>query len=292
MNTVSERAYAKINLFLDVLARRSDGFHEIRSVMQTVSLFDGLTVERQPADAAAIDLSVTGAPDLPCDESNLVVRAASAFLSRIGGRDALRISLEKRIPMGAGLAGGSADAAATLRACQRLWGHPLTKEELLSLAAELGSDVPFCLIGGSALCLGRGEILHPLSVPPLYAVLVLSGERVSTLKAYAALDALYRGFGGSVKTGGTEAYEAFCALLSEGRTAGGLFNLFESAVLPTCPIAAAYRERLFALGALDALMSGSGSAVYGIFSDEASAKQAERILRAEGAAAFAVRSVG
>lgn len=292
MNTAREKAYAKINLFLDVTGRRSDGFHEIRSVMQSVSLFDTLTVTLAPAARTSVELTVKDAPFLPTDGTNLVVRAATLFLRQIGREAALRITLEKRIPTGAGLAGGSSDAAATLRVCNRLLQRPLSSGALLRLAAELGSDVPFCLLGKSALCFGRGERMEPITLPPFFAVLAFSGEPVSTPAAYAALDSLYHGFDGSVETGGARAYDTLRTFLGEGRLAGALYNVFDGAVLPTCPRAAHLKERLLSLGAEDALMSGSGSAVFGLFPDIAAARLAEGALRAEGATAFSVSSVG
>lgn len=292
MTTAKEQAYAKINLFLDVIGKRSDGFHEIRSVMHAVSLADTLTVTVSPASRSTVSLVTEGAPYVPTDGSNLVCRAANAFLCRLGTAAQVRIALEKRIPVGAGLAGGSSDAAATLRVLNRLFSRPFSLGALLSIAEEIGSDVPFCLLGKSALCEGRGEKLTPLVLPPMHFVIAASCEYVSTPAAYASLDRLYSDFDGSVPGGGAAAYRAFSAAVEEGRTvAGGLYNIFESAVLSGIPKAAEVKKRLSRLGAEGTLMSGSGSAVFGIFPDETSAALAESALRTEGYRADAVRSV-
>ncbi len=292
MRTAKERAYAKINLFLDVCEKRADGYHDIRSVMHAVSLSDLLTVTVTPSARASLSLRTDGAAHVPTDESNLACRAAKLFLGRLGASAAVEIALEKKIPVGAGLAGGSTDAAATLRVLNRLFARPFSGRALLSMAEELGSDVPFCLLGKSALCEGRGEKLTPISLPPLSLVIAASGEYVSTPAAYAALDRLYSDFDGSVPTEGARAYRAFSdALSGDGRLAAGLYNVFEPAVLPQIPKAAALKARLASLGAEGTLMSGSGSAVFGLFPDISRAEAAKKILCEEGAAAYAVTSV-
>lgn len=292
MTTAKERAYAKLNLFLDVCGKRADGYHEIRSVMHTVSLADLLTVTVAPASRSSVTLRAHGTAYVPTDDGNLACRAANLFLSRLGTPAAVRILLEKRIPVGAGLAGGSSDAAATLRVLNRLFGRPFSASALLSMAAQLGSDVPFCLLGKSALCEGRGEVLTPISISPRAFVVVTSGEYVSTPAAYTALDRLYSDFDGSVPAEGARAYSALTAALAgEGELAAGLYNIFESAVLPQIPRAVAWKARLAALGAQGTLMSGSGSAVFGIFPDISRAEAAKNALCKEGAAAHAVTSV-
>ena len=292
MTTAKEQAYAKINLFLDVCGKRPDGYHTIRSVMHTVSLADTLTVTVLPSARTSVTLKAEGVPYVPTDESKLACRAANAFLARLGASAEVRIFIEKRIPVGGGLAGGSSDAAATLRVLNRLFSRPFSTKALLSMAGELGSDVPFCLLGKSALCEGRGEKLTPLSLPPMNFVIVASGEYVSTPAAYAELDRRYADFDGSVPTGGEPAFAAFSrAVRQGGEVAPALFNAFEPAILGRLPKAAAFRTALSALGAEGVLMSGSGSAVFGVFFDAARAAEAERRLREEGAFAVAVHSV-
>ena len=195
MNVIKEIAPAKINLFLDVTAKRDDGFHEIRAVMHSVSLSDEVTVRRLSGEGGAVRLLLDGNKRLPTDNKNLAVRAARTFLDAAAIGDSVEIKLKKRIPVAAGLGGGSSDAAAVLRALNRLYKKPFTEKMLLSLAATLGSDVPYCLIGGTAICLGRGEIMTRTRSPkPFFMVIASSGERVSTPIAYAELDALYSDF--------------------------------------------------------------------------------------------------
>ena len=152
---ISEKAYAKINLFLDVVGKRADGFHEIKSVMQSVSLFDEVDVSVERADYSCITIKVENS-DIPADERNLAYLAAEAFLDKTGISAAVDITLRKYIPDRAGLGGGSSDAAAVLRALNMAFGDPLSKNELIALAEALGSDVPFCLVGGTRLCEGKG----------------------------------------------------------------------------------------------------------------------------------------
>ncbi len=188
--TVRETARAKINLCLNVGGKRTDGFHDIETVMQTVSLSDTLTVELDECAPDGIDLRIIGDDALAPDEDNLVLRAARAFLRHSPIKGKISITLEKKIPISAGLAGGSADAAATFRALNRLSTEPLTAVELSDLAASLGSDVPFCLVGGTALCKGRGEIVESMDFCDLpHLLIVKTNESVSTPKAFAALDA-------------------------------------------------------------------------------------------------------
>ena len=275
---VHEKAYAKINLYLNVTAKRPDGFHEIETVMQTVSLCDELAVSLTPRDRAEVKLSVCGA-DLPTDKSNIVTRAAELYLARSGKVGRIDISLVKRIPIAAGLAGGSADAAATLRAMNRLFNDYFSDSELLELAAELGSDVPFCLHGGCAVCRGRGEIIEPLSAyRDLHLVIAIAdGEQVSTPLAYRALDAMYSDFDGSIK--------------NDAPAISELYNIFENAVFATCSMAELLKERILALDATASLMSGSGPSVFGIFDSEAAAKTAADMISADGARAYYARSV-
>lgn len=178
------RAPAKVNLYLEVKGGRPDGYHEISSVMQAVSLFDEMTLAL--ADAGGIALSCSH-PALPTDERNLVTRAALLLRRRYGVTQGASISLLKRVPLGGGLGGGSSDAAIALLALSQLWGLNARLRELAELAAELGSDVPYFLWGGTALCEGRGERVSPLPSQPMDYVLVMPPWSVSTPEVYAAL---------------------------------------------------------------------------------------------------------
>lgn len=276
MQGTTESAYAKVNLFLGITEKRSDGFHEISSVMHSMSLCDRLTVRIEKSVLPDIKLRVSPKSNIPEDSRNLVWRAAEAYLKHVNASLSVDLTLEKSIPSEAGLGGGSSDAAATLRALDRLLGYRLPSEELSAIAAELGSDVPFCLYGGTALCTGRGERLERIASPTLYAVICKGSESVSTPKAYGTLDRLYNDFRDPSLLPSQSAVEMAC-LCRSGDTAliaKHLYNVFESAVYPACPEAMAQKEQLLSLGAEGALLSGSGSAVFGLFSDFRSAEAA------------------
>ena len=276
---IYERAYAKINLYLDVISRRNDGFHSLCSVMQTVGLYDGVTVEAIPAAEPCISITACGKYRVPCGSDNLAHRAALSYMHALGRYFSVSIRLDKRIPVAAGLGGGSADAAAVLRAMHRISGRRLPEEELFSIASSLGSDVPFCLLGATRLCEGRGERMRPLApCPPLPIVILPSPERVSTPAAYSALD---REFSSFDPPGSHSDIDAMLdALKAQDPTAvvGALYNIFEDVILPTCPVALSNRDRLISLGARAALMSGSGATMIGFFEDTRAAERAAASL--------------
>jgi 4-diphosphocytidyl-2-C-methyl-D-erythritol kinase len=260
------RAHAKINLSLRVGPRRPDGFHELRTVYQTLALHDTLTFVRRTGPLSL----VCRAPGVPVDADNLVVKAAHALWRKAGraGESAnIRAGLRKRIPTQAGLGGGSADAAATLVALNRLWKLRLGLDALLAVAASLGSDVPFFLIGGTAMGLGRGEIVQALpDAPPRAVVLVHPRVGVSTAEAYDWFDQ---------DDGSSRAAEA-------GRAPGTGVNDLEAPVVRRHPEVGAARAALREAGALAAGMSGSGSAVFGLFGSPARARRAAERLRRGG----------
>ena len=275
-------APAKINLFLDVTARRPDGYHEISGVMQSISLCDTVTLEvteptgmylcslgNHTTGAKSITLTCTN-PDLPADSRNLAWRAAEKFFAATGrGCQNLLIHIEKRIPAAAGMAGGSTDAAAVLVGLNDLFGHPLTSTALCEVGLTLGADVPFCIMGGAQITEGIGEVLTPITpMPACELVVACGGEGVSTPAAYKALDTLYGSFDPAAYTPRTRELTALkSALWQSDLTAlcGSLFNLFESVVLPDRPVARQIKETLLSAGALTAMMSGSGPSVFGIF---------------------------
>lgn len=268
-------AYAKINLYLDVLGCREDGYHDLVSIMHTIDLHDDVTVQLFPADTQEVSLRVFGAR-LPTDRRNLVYRAAEAYLARTNMIASASVLLRKKLPVAAGIGGGSSDAAATLLAINRAAGGLLGKAELFALAAELGSDVPFCLAGGTQICHGRGEKMEPL-IParPLYAVLASGREYVSTPRAFAEMDEYYNHFDGSVAHGGDWQALARALQTGEGRENAVLYyNAFEPVILPSCPNALSLRAALKREGAYAVLMSGSGPSVFGLFSDLESARRA------------------
>ena len=286
--TITEHAPAKINLYLDILGIRDDGFHEIETLMQSVSLADELTFTLDRDKERYISLTIEGNDALPNDEGNLIIRAVRAYEEHqpINGR--LDILLKKRIPAEAGLGGGSADAAATLRALTNLSSDPLDDIELFNMASRLGSDVPFCLRGGTHICRGRGDLLsHAKPLKNLHLVIVNSGERVSTPKAYSALDIA---FGDFKSVEGRADVNSVVASLKNGGSPK-LFNIFEGVVLPACPKAAEAKSRLKKLGAIATLMSGSGPTVFGIFENENAAKIASDELSSLGFLSFAAKSI-
>ena len=260
-------SFAKLNLGLQVIGKRADGFHELRTVFQSISLADRLEIEYRPGRARRVELesSVEIA-------DNLVARAAHALMEAGAIHGEVRFRLIKRIPMGAGLGGGSSNAAAVLLALPVLARHPVPLADLHRIAAGLGSDVPFFLYGGSALGLGRGEDLYPLPEPgPRHALLVTTGIHVSTPEAFAALarPALieltpidltnkigrFQSMAWGLVCAGSEGggWEAFCE------------NDFEAAVFPRFPLLQSLHRRLSQLGASPVRMTGSGSALFGVF---------------------------
>ncbi len=283
MNAVKENAYAKVNLFLDVISKRHDGFHDIKTVMHSVSLADYITVFMEQSKETSVSVRVQGVGFLPTDKKNLAVRAAYLFLERASITAKIHIKIEKNIPIAAGLAGGSADAAAVLRALNRLAGKIFTERMILSMAEELGSDVPYCVQGKTAICEGRGEIITRLScAPKFYFVIAVGDEHVSTPFAYTALDALYSDFDGSISTGGDEYFADLTEKLSsENILPSSLFNVFEAVILPKCESARKIKSRLLELGAANVLMSGSGPSVFGIFCTEEHAQKCAAILKSE-----------
>lgn len=255
MKEVTEKAYAKVNLCLEVVRRAENGCHFIKSVMQSVNLCDVVTVEK----ASSISL-LCDAPDLPRGEGNLAFKAAAAFFNACGASGGARIRLYKRIPVCAGLGGGSADAAAVLRALNALYGKPLGKEELLAAAASLGADVPFCVFGGTAIAEGFGEKLSPLPQAKLYYVLITDKTRLSTPLMYAALDE--RGRASPVDADGCIAAVRAGEAGAAARLAG---NSFYRLAAEKCPAVAANAARLAECGADGVCITGKGPTVFGAF---------------------------
>ena len=281
--TVTVPAYAKINLFLDICSIRENGYHNIKSYMQSVSLHDDVSVTISPAEKKKINIFCDNV-DIPCDSSNLAYKAANAY-PVVGD---ITIKIEKRIPMSAGLAGGSADCAAVLVALNKLCGDKLAPDELCCLGSKLGADVPFCIRGGACLVEGIGEILTPKkSMPRFPLVIARKGEGMSTPLAYKALDEKFNNFEGYISD-----FQKIEALISDDDCVTAesycknLFNIFESVVEPERPCVTEIKRTMNAFGTAGTLMSGSGTAVFGIFEKEQDAQNAVEALKNDGAAAY------
>lgn len=262
---ITVKAYAKINLYLAVTGRRPNGYHDIESVMQSVSLHDTVTVAlTQHMGGRSISLSCSDT-SLPTNEKNLAYRAAAAYLDTTGMDNvAVHIDIEKNIPIAAGLAGGSADAAGTLMALNELSDHPLDKEALAAIGAKLGADIPFIIYGGTMTARGIGEILTPCQ-PLCNAIIVIvrPKESVSTANAYKMIDERSL-FGSDVPL------SAMTDALGDGsihRIADAAYNVFE-AVLPEGTEVFRIKKLLTENGAVLSMMSGSGPSVFGLFEDE------------------------
>jgi 4-diphosphocytidyl-2-C-methyl-D-erythritol kinase len=277
------RALAKINLGLRVLPKRADGFHELRTVFQTISLADTLDIEFEPSRRTAIEIA--GCDNIP---DNLIARAARAALDAMKLTGKVRFHLTKRIPMGSGLGGGSSDAAAVLLALPVLAGRELALQELVALGAQLGSDVPFFFLGGTALGLGRGTELYPLpEMPAEPLVLLAPAIHVSTAEAYLALGREFSsprsGLTSDVEQNMIDSFQSRFWLAGAGLSTGGptgvLGNDFEDVVFDRHPELRVLKRKLLRLGARAAMMTGSGSALFGIFN---SRKDAARVLPSFG----------
>lgn len=284
MNTCVEQANAKINLFLDVIGRRADGYHLIDGVMQTVTLADRVSVGFEPAEKIGITLTARGNDAMPTDMNNLACRAAKRYLeaANIGG--SVSIGIEKNIPMAAGLAGGSADAAAVLRALDRLSGVRLGTDALCRLGATLGADVPFCVRGGAMRTEGIGDRMTPCAgLSGCFLVVACAGNGVSTPWAYAEIDARSGGlFSASETAGKVEKLIHALQIRNWENACAGMENIFESVVPSVNPFVHSIKAILRGAGAAHAMMSGSGPAVFGVFFRESEARSACENLAAAG----------
>lgn len=279
---IYEKAPAKINLMLDVLHKRPDGFHEVEMVMTMIDLADRLEMSEQPRDTIII---TSQAGYIPLDEKNLAFQAARLIKERYDVRQGVHIHLDKKIPVAAGLAGGSSDAAATLRGLNRLWNLNIPLGELLTLGAELGSDVPFCVTGGSALATGRGELLTPVPSPPqCWAVVAKPPINVSTAEVYGRLRSDNIQHHPSAKD--------MVAALEEGNfqhMCGSLGNVLEEVTLKLHPEVQQLKDAMIKLGADGVLMSGSGPTVFGLVAKESKVARIYNGLRGFCKEVYAVR---
>lgn len=281
--TIRVKSYAKINWALDVLFKREDGYHELRTIYQTVSLHDNLIMTKTDS---AIEIVCNDAR-VPCDETNLVYKAAVKLRQATGVQSGARIEIEKYIPVAAGMGGGSSNAAATLLGLEKLWQVTMNEEERFNIAASLGSDVPLFLIGGTLLGVGRGEEVYPLEeIECDNLLLVNPGIAVSTATAYSSLRRLTR------ESSPRKIPFAFFAAKGIRELPLVARNDFEEVVLVTHPEIAKLKEKLQHLGAKLALMSGSGSTVFAVFDNLKTSERAQQEMRAFGYWSELARTVG
>jgi len=274
------RALAKINLELRVLGQRPDGYHELRTIFHTISLADSIDIAFTPGRRTAIELD----DELHLSD-NLVTRAASAVLDAMRTTGRVEMRLRKRIPIGAGLGGGSSDAAAVLLALPALAGRRLEMERLSELGGQLGSDVPFFLLGGAAAGMGRGTELMPLPDEKSWkGILVSPGIHVSTAEAYCLLNSRLTSESQQNKI------VAFQSRVWSGGVSRAACNDFETVVTERFGIVGAIKKRLLRAGASMALMTGSGSAVYGIFPASTQLSGVFRLFRREKVFRFSLVS--
>ena len=307
------KAFAKINLGLDVLCRRDDGYHEVSMIMQSLSLCDELSLricsggdkifgdkisgDGKTADGSrslagtsqkngSISLSISGqSPDVPADERNIIYKAARLFMDTYGINDDIEISTVKHIPSQAGLGGGSADAAAVLRGLNELFSIGASEAELCSMGLRLGADVPFCVMGGTALSEGIGEKLTRLkAAPQLYVLLAKPTEGISTADIYRDIDGSGLMEDAESSRDRAERMQRLRLAIESSDTEGlckNCFNIFEAVTADRIPYIMELKERLMSLGAAGALMSGSGPTVYGLFRDREEMEAATEALQPE-----------
>ena len=269
---ISLKALAKINLGLDVVRRREDGYHEVRMIMQTIHLYDRLDIKRTKESGIQIQTNLSF---LPVNENNLIYKAAKLLMDEFSITDGVSVKLDKRIPVAAGMAGGSTDAAAMLFGMNRLFSLGLTKRQLMERGVQIGADVPYCIMRGTALAEGIGEELSPL--PPMVKCPVLIAKpsiSVSTKFVYQNL-----------KLDGTTIHPDIDLLIEDIKAknlhdiAAHMGNVLETVTIPNYPVIDEIKKHMLSHGAVGAMMSGSGPTVFGLFDDEDTAKKAYKAMR-------------
>ena len=273
ITTLQGKAYGKINIGLDVLRKRSDGYHEVKMIMQTVSLFDRITITRNK-NSSNIVLE-TNLNFLPTNENNIVYKAAKLIKDEFGISDGLSIKLEKHIPVAAGMAGGSTDAATTLELLNTMYSLNLSKEDLMKRAVTLGADVPYCILKGTALSEGIGEVLTPLKQllpcyilivkPPIYVStkFVYENLRINELTSHPDID----GIVDAISSGDLETMSQ------------KMGNVLESVTEDNYPVISSIKKLMTQNGAISSLMSGSGPTVFGIYDNEDKINQAATFFK-------------
>ena len=280
---ITRKAYGKINIGLDVTGKREDGYHLVKMILQTVDIHDDVTVCRLSGDDGNPIIQLTcDDPDLPTDERNLAYRAAAAMIEAFHLKDGVSIDIKKRIPKEAGMAGGSTDAAAVILAMQELFVLDATAEELDAIALRLGADVPFCLRKGTWLAEGIGEKLTQLkNLPHADLVIIVPDFGISTKWAYEQVDAIP-----DLKHPDIDAITQAIEAGDLAKAAKSMGNILEEVAVRNYPKIREIKETFLAHGAMGAMMSGSGSAVFGIFDDPVKAEQSFEAFKGDGYGKF------
>lgn len=276
MNDISVKALAKINLGLDVIRRREDGYHEVCMVMQTIHLYDRLDIAKNVSGEITMQTNLSF---LPTNENNLVYKAAKLLCDEFGIRDGIHVNLQKRIPVAAGMAGGSTDAAAMLYGMNKIFDLGLTNQQLMERGVKIGADVPYCIMRGTALAEGIGEKLSQL--PPMIKCPVLIAKpsiNVSTKFVYENLKL------DSVVHPDMNRLIADIKAKDLHRISADMGNVLETVTIPAYPVIADIKENMLQHGAAGAMMSGSGPTVFGLFEDEHTAENAYEAMKASGLA--------
>ncbi|MCM1494689.1 MAG: 4-(cytidine 5'-diphospho)-2-C-methyl-D-erythritol kinase [Bacteroides sp.] len=279
MEKISLRANAKINLGLDVLRKREDGYHEVKMIMQSISLSDTLTLTRCPGTGIRLEAdSENACPDVPMNEDNLIYKAIRLLKEEFRIQEGVEAVLTKRIPVAAGMAGGSTDAAAALKGMNQLFSLGLSEQELCDRGVRLGADIPYCIMGGTALSEGIGEALTPLPEMPDCRILIAKPPiHVSTAFVY-----------GNLKLQEIKAHPDIDGMIEAIHRhdlhgiACRLGNVLETVTIPAHPVIAEIKDKMMVYGAARSLMSGSGPTVFGIFEQEQGAEQAAEGIRGAG----------
>lgn len=270
------KAYAKVNLGLDVLRRREDGYHEVKMIMQTVNLFDRLKIEEIKGSERVIQI-ITDQDTIPANEDNLIYKAAKLLMDEFDINKGVKITLEKNIPVAAGMAGGSTDAAATLIGVNELFSLGLSKKDLMDRGVKIGADVPYCIMGGTALSEGIGEILTPVSgMPQCYILIAKPPINVSTKFVYENLHANELKYHPDI--------DSMTDCIKAGDFAGvckHMDNVLETVTVKEYPIIEEIKSFMKENGAVGSIMSGSGPTVFGLFDKEEVAKSAFEALKAK-----------
>lgn len=271
-NTLQLKALAKINLGLDVLGKRDNGYHDVRMVMQTIYLYDNVTLTKTKEAGIQVE---TNLPYLPVDQNNIAYKAAKLLMDEFDIQEGVHIKLDKRIPVAAGMAGGSSNAAAVLVGMNRLFNLGLKQKDLMERGVSLGADVPYCVMRGTTLAEGIGEKLSPLDpMPKCYILVAKPGISVSTKMVYEALDAKE-----IVEHPDIDGVITGLKQQDVRQVAAAMGNVLESVTIEKYPVIETIKDAMKEAGALNAMMSGSGPTVFGIFEDRKVAKAAQQKLR-------------